>query len=306
MLQLLLPPANRLAQPLPGALSRAFGRADIDRDEDVERALQRAFPAPAMPWPVAALSRLADAAAPDIARHGWLRADPALIQPDLAGARLMAIGGSLPLTARDVDAFLPDLQPLFAADGFVLDAPVPQRWYLRLPASTALPDFPSPEAALGEDPFDHPPTGAPALVRRWRVLANEAQVVLHNHPHNARRRAAGLPAVNSLWFHGGGGLPDAATSRFPTVLSDDPLLHGLAKLAKVDAQPIPGRLAAMPEPALVDLRAVPPTRLVDAWLLPALARGGRQCWSFEGGPGVRLAGAQRLRVWRRPLARLPA
>lgn len=306
MLQLLLPPATRLPQPLPATLAAALGRADIDPGDDAGRALQRAFPGLASPWPVAALTRLADTGDPDIASHGWLRADPALIQPDLAGARLMAVSASLPMASQDVEALLPALQPLFADDGFVLDAPHPQRWCLRLPAETALPGFSPLEAALGEDPFDHPPTGDAALVRRWRVLANEAQVILHNHPHNARRRAAGLPAVNSLWFHGNGRLPDAVATSFPTIVSDDPLLHGLARLAKVEARPVPETFRAMPEPALLDLRAIPASQLTGSWLLPALAQRGLQRWSFEGGPSVLLAPAQRLRVWRRPLAKLPA
>ena len=306
MLQLLLPPAARLPQPLPAALAAAFGRADIDRDDNVGRALQRAFPGLPTPWPVAALTRLADRGDADIKGHAWLRADPALIQPDMAGARLMATGGLLPMREQDVDAFLPALQPLFEDGGVLLDAPHPQRWYLRLPAGTPLPAFSSPEQALGEDPFDHPPRGDAALVRGWRVLANEAQVILHNHPHNARRRAAGLPPVNSLWFHGGGRLPDAVASTFPTIVSGDPLLRGLARLARVEVLPVPQAPVAMPNPALVDLRAIPAPQLVDARLLPALVRQGPQRWSFEDGPGVWLAPAQRLRVWRRPLSTLPA
>lgn len=306
MLQLLLPPAARLPQPLPAALARAFGRAGIDRADNLASALQRAFPGLPMPWPVAALTRLADVDDDQLRDHAWLRADPALIQPDMAGARLMATGAMLPLTQADVDALLPALRPLFGDAGFALDAPHPQRWYLRLAANTPLPAFPAPEAALGEDPFDHPPQGDAALVRRWRVLANEAQVVLHNHPHNARRRAAGLPPVNSLWFHGGGRLPDSAASTFPTLLSADPLLRGLATLANVAAHPLPNAFSAMSDSALVDLRALPAARLVEDWLLPALSHRGPQRWSFEDGPGVWLAPSQRLRVWRRPLARLPA
>ncbi|GAB1407448.1 hypothetical protein MASR1M8_13670 [Thermomonas brevis] len=306
MLHLLLPPAARLPQPLPDAVAAALGRADIDRGDSAGAALRHAFPGVATPWPVAALSRLADADDPGIAEHAWLRADPALIQPDMAGARLMATGAMLPMQAADVDAFLPALRPLFGDAGFALDAPHPQRWYLRLPAGTPLPHFPSPDEALGADAFDHQPSGDPVLVRRWRVLANEAQVVLHNHPHNARRRAAGLPPVNALWLHGAGRLPQAATSVYPTVVSTDPLLKGLARLAKVEASPPPETFAPMPTDALLDLRAVAPARLAQDWLLPALERGGEQHWTFADGPGIALRPGQRWRFWRRPLAKLPA
>jgi hypothetical protein len=46
----------------------------------------------------------------------------------------------------------------------------------------------------------------------WRHAINEAQMVLHAHPVNQARQAAGQPVVNSLWPWGGGRLP-AATHR---------------------------------------------------------------------------------------------
>lgn len=306
MLQLLLPPAARLAQPLPAPLADALGRADIDSGDDAGQALRRAFPGLPAPWPLAALTRLTDAPDGDIRDHAWLRADPALIQPDMAGARLMATGTMLPLDADDAAAFLPDLRPLFDDADFVLDAPHPRRWYLRLPFGTPLPAFAPPDEALGADAFEHQPQGDAALVRRWRVLANEVQVVLHNHPYNARRRAAGLPPVNALWFHGNGPLPDAATSVFPTILSDDPLLTGLARLAKVTASPLPGTFADMSTSALIDLRRVTPSTLVQDWLLPALRQGGRQRWTCADGPSFLLQPGQRWRLWRRPRATLSA
>lgn len=306
MLQLLLPPAARLPQPLPAPLAAALGRADIAHGQGTDQALREAFPGLPEPWPVAALARLFDAAdEPGIGNYAWLRADPALIQPDMAGARLMATGAMLSLSWADVDAFLPALRPLFGDAGFALDAPHPGRWYLRLPRGTPLPTFASPDDALGADAFDHQPQGDPARVRRWRVLANEVQVILHNHPHNARRRAAGLPAVNALWFHGAGHLPQAGTSRFPTLHSDDPLLHGLARLAKLVAMPLAQTFAPMPTPALLDLRAVPPARLAQDWLLPALAQGGSQRWAFADGMTLALQPRHRWRLWRRPLAMLP-
>ena len=306
MLQLLLPPAARLPQPLPAALAAALGRADIDPQDTVAQALRRAFPQPPSPWPAAALTRLADAGGSDIGQHAWLRADPALIQADMVGARLMAAGAMLPLTDEDASAFLPALRPLFGDAGFALDASHPQRWYLRMPPGTPLPGFPLPEEALGADVFDHQPFGDAALVRRWRVLANEVQVVLHNHPRNAARRAAGLPAVNALWFHGAGRLPTFASSTFPTVLSDDPLLQGLARIANVDASPPRDAFVRIPTPALLDLRAVAPARLVQDWLLPALAQGGGQRWTFADGPAFVLHPRQRWRFWRKPVAGLAA
>src|SRR3546814_15930088 len=68
-------------------------------------------------------------------------------------------------------------------------------------------------------------------MRRWRSLLNEAQIILHNHPWNARRAAAGKPPVNSLWFWGGGMLPDSVATHQGQVASDDVLLQALASNA---------------------------------------------------------------------------
>ena len=40
-----------------------------------------------------------------------------------------------------------------------------------------------------------------------RMLLNEVQVLLHQHPLNAARQTRGLPPVNSVWFWGAGRLP---------------------------------------------------------------------------------------------------
>src|SRR3546814_1479129 len=48
-----------------------------------------------------------------------------------------------------------------------LEISTPDRWHLRLPPDTPLPDFAAPEQALGEDLAQHLPQGAQG--RRWRV-----------------------------------------------------------------------------------------------------------------------------------------
>jgi hypothetical protein len=128
------------------------------------RAADRHFTVAAPQWPVAALTRQRDVG--DAAGASWLRADPACMVPDMHGARMMAYGETLRPTLADCLALLPVLQPLFADAGFVLDAPDPSRWYLRLPIDLALPDFDSPDEVLGDDLFSHLPEGEGG--RRWR------------------------------------------------------------------------------------------------------------------------------------------
>ena len=81
----------------------------------------------------------------------------------------------------------------------------------------------------------------------WRRLINETQVILHNHPVNAAREAAGWPTANSLWPWGAGPLPALAAAPAPQLHADQPLALGLARLAGMAAAPLPrGFDAAVP------------------------------------------------------------
>lgn len=163
----------------------------------------------------------------------WLCADPAWIQPDMSGARLLACG-QLPLSMEEAEALAEPLQPVFADQGIKLVISSPQRWHLRVPADMPLPRFAAPEQALGEDLYEHLPQGLEG--RRWRVLFNEVQVLLHQHPGNIARRERGLPPVNSLWFWGGGVLPSRIDTALRGVIGEDLLLLALAHRAGIPAQ----------------------------------------------------------------------
>ena len=307
-LTLLLPATSRFAGvALPPMLARALGRADLVAHESGEDAqLARHFTLLPNRWARAALTRVVDGGIEDARLSGWLRADPAYIRPDLNGARLLATGDTLGIDANDVEALLPALRPLFGDTGFMLDAPHPGRWYLRLSRESKLPAFATPSQALGEDVFEHIPGGAEA--RRWRVLSSEAQVVLHNHPHNAARAARGKPPINSLWFWGGGVLPDHVTSTSLTLFSDDPLLHGLAAVGKLVPMPLDA-FTDFDADALVDLRAMRDTRaLVRALMPPAAACAARRevVFDFADGQALTMQPGQRWRFWRSPMATLGA
>lgn len=296
---LLLPARSRFpASPLPDDVARALGRAERSRVDAGERAqLQRHFQLQPADWPVAALTRQLDVG--DAHDGVWLRADPANVVPDMHGARMMGHGDTLRLGADDVVALLPALQPLFAGYGFTLDAPTPSRWYLRLPPGTTLPTFAAPDDVLGDDLFDHLPEGDAG--RRWRALLTEAQVVLHQHPWNAQRVAAGNRAVNSLWFWGGGELPGAVRTAHAQVRSRDALLQALAKAAGVQAD------GEQQVDALVDLRQLRSLEQLgnDAIrpLLSALQRGElrRLVLDFEDGARFELDKGQRWRFWKKPV-----
>ncbi len=301
---LLLPGAGRFAgQPLSDPVAAALGRAQRMGDGAPGRRAQlgRHFRLVPDHWPVAALTRDADAG--DAAGSAWLRADPCHVRPDINGARLLAVGDALALDAADVEALLPALRPLFGDAGVPIDAPVPARWYLRLPHESKWPAFSSPDDALGADLFEHLPLAGDA--RRWRSLLSEAQVVLHNHPWNAQRAARGLPVVNSLWFWGGGVLPDHVESPHSRYSGDDETGIALAHAAGILGAP-QQCFASGEADAVYDLATCRDLAALERdWLQPALSalRSGdlQELW-IDTADGLRwsLARGQRWRWWRRP------
>lgn len=156
-----------------------------------------------------------------VRREGIILADPA--RPDL--------------TAGEAAALIAAVQPLFAGWGEI-SASAPDRWELRLARPLALDTQPLDEA-IGQPVSPGLPGGTDG--REWRRLIAEAQTVLHAHPLNRERDAAGRPTISSVWPWGQGRLPATAASSFAAVWSDDPVIAGLCSLTGSNCRPLPGR-----------------------------------------------------------------
>ncbi|WP_238376602.1 phosphoglycerate mutase [Luteimonas abyssi] len=310
-LTLLLPAGDAFgAQRLPEPIARALGRADLETVGEAGEADQLRRHVDVVPrgWPVAALTRQRDAG--DAAGATWLRADPAWIRPDINGARLLGVGDALGLDAADAEALLRPLKPLFGDAGVPIDAPVPGRWYVRLPAGATPPVFAGPDEALGADVFEVLAEGAEA--RRWRSLLSEAQIVLHNHPVNAQRADRGAPPVNSLWFWGGSRLPDRVTARAARLLSADEALRAIAAAGGAMTEEVDRLAWPLGADTLVDLRTVRDLRmLAETWWIPALDALRARTLSalvldLADGRRFTIRQRQRWRFWRRARGTLGA
>jgi hypothetical protein len=193
--------------------------------------------------PVAAVTRLADTGAAD---RAWrLRADPVSLQPQRDHLVLLD-SATLDISRDEADALVAEINTLLAADGWKLEAPHPQRWYLCPGRPLALATVP-PGTVIGRDIRGHLPVGEAA--RAWQARLSEIQMMLHMHPVNQRREADGLWTINSLWLWGGGELPARCSSRFTMVVADEPLVKGLAELCRMPWTPVPEQ----PGPWLAEL-----------------------------------------------------
>jgi hypothetical protein len=225
------------------------------------------------------------------------------VRPDLGGARLLAVG-ELGLSSAEAAALCRSLAPLFGDAGMELSAPHPDRWYLRLPIGAPTPRLVPPWRALGDDLRVHLPQGPEAA--RWLRLQNESQVVLHAHPVNARRAAAGLPAVNSLWFWGAGARPARVGAQLDRLASEDVLLRALGLAAGIAVErELPADAAGH---VLLDLRPLRDVAILESrWLAPAwqALRGGgigSLRLLFADGAAWSLSRAAAWMFWRRPAA----
>jgi len=186
--------------------------------------------------PVAALTHAVDA---ETGSGYWLRADPCYMRAD--NNRVLMMGNAfLNIDPSEADALAHELAPLFRAYDWQFSAPWPKRWYLRLPADPGI-SWHSLSAVCGQDIHRFLPghTTAGTDAKLWRRILNEAQMILHHSPVNHEREARGDLPVNSLWFWGGGTLPQISSTRFAQVWSNGALEQGLAKHFALPCAPSP-------------------------------------------------------------------
>lgn len=255
------------------ALEKWLARADLERSEAVGAAgwLAERFALPSPPA-VAAIALAGE----EEARPGeWLRADPIHLRID--GDSLVVHDASILDVRRDeADALVAALQSLFAEDRLRFHAAAPDRWYVEVPRGELPATVPLDEAR-GRNAFGLLPTGGGRI--NWKSALTEAQMVLAAHEVNARREAAGEPAVNSVWFWGEGTTPASLARPYAAVHARDAFARGLARLSGAALPPLPSRLASVDlvgeaEEALVvlDDLAAPLRRVeVDRWRAAAHA-----------------------------------
>lgn len=251
--------------------------------------------------PAAALRHLCHG--DDAATGAWLCADPAWVRSEATGARLMACPVD-DVSAADADELAMALRPLFN-EAAALAVDTPSTWNLRLAGETRVAAFTDPADALGASLIDVLPEGEAG--RAWRRLFNEVQILLHAHPVNARRTAAGKVPVNALWFWGEGALPDSVETGLRHVASTDDVLRGLARMAgAIRIEPLPQALEAAGKAGdvLLDLQMPDGLDGISDWL-PSFRRWLREkrfrgiSLVFASGEHFRVRHAHRLRFWRK-------
>ena len=189
-------------------------------------------------WPAAPYTLLADGGTPE--RRFWLRADPVHLRLG-RDTLTFADSATFDVSRAESEALVETLNRHFG-DAMLFYPVQPARWYCRLQEAPDIHTTP-PSAAREDLIGGNLPSGPDAM--RFHALMNEAQMLLHEHPVNAEREARGEPALNSVWFWGGGVMAAAKDRPFSSVFGDDPLARGLALAAGIPARALPKDAGAM-------------------------------------------------------------
>ncbi len=199
---------SRLATPALDALlagSHEFERIEGDEwtlNAPHERALAKALgwrvdnaDAP-LPW----AARQAAADGIETGTTAWGLITPAHWRVG-ADAIHLADPRSLGLDEPTSRALFEAVRPLFESEGMTLVCGAPLRWYASHEDFAAMPTA-SLDRVVGRSIERWLPTAPSA--QRVRRLQNEVQMLLHTHPVNVDREAAGTLTVNSFWLSGCG------------------------------------------------------------------------------------------------------
>lgn len=241
---------------------------DPDRTLDTLALIAAGLPATTAVAPLAALGAGFDARGAHV-----LRADPLAL---VAGRDDVLLTGRIDdLTASDADALRTMLDAHFADDGLAFHAPRPDAWFATSTANVPVETTPLRSVSGALQPFL--PRGAHG--RTWRRWLSEMQMLLHAHPVNVAREAAGRAPVTGIWIADGGVLPAGTAPLLPTLhatsRAEGDVVRGLAALGDATAHALPATFAGLADgDALVVTDPVDTAealaRLERDWLAPAV------------------------------------
>jgi hypothetical protein len=240
----------------------------------------------------------------------WLRAQPIHFAAGLDRLTTIPLHGAARMSAAERKSLAPTFVDHLQSTGFELHDGADGEWLLRseapLQVQTVTPEFAAANPAEEVLPRGHDARGL-------RRLMTEMQMLLHEHPVNARRQQLGLPALNAIWLHGEGMLSDvsahASAQTLPAGRGDDVFFRGIYRLhdQPLNSQPADAAslLAQIDGPAVACIDVTSAEVLEKQWLAPltrALRSGviAKLIVMFDGWQVVTDRAAL-FKLWRRDL-----
>jgi len=188
-------------------------------------------------WPVAPIMQRMDCPGQciEFVNDYWLRADPVHLRIE-QNHIMLADRFMFQITQEEVLQFSEAINQTLVQSNITVLPLNPYRWYIRLPCAPELHTH-TLNAATCNNINHLMPTGKDGIT--WHKITNEIQMLLHDHPLNQERAVRDQLAINSLWFWGGGFLPQSASSPYSTVWSNDHFAQALALLCDINHRKLP-------------------------------------------------------------------
>jgi hypothetical protein len=180
-------------------------------------------------WPAAPFSLLAEGGSPG--SGAWICADPVHLRIN-RNQLILADCTQFRIARDEAEGLAGSINSHFG-DSLVVYPMQAHRWYARL---LACPDIETtPLSSVRGGAIEASLAVGPDAMR-WHSLANELQMLLHDHPVNLAREQKGELPVNSVWLWGAGQLPQPSIRPFQFVAASNPLARGLAQVSGAQAQ----------------------------------------------------------------------
>ncbi len=176
-------------------------------------------------WPIAPITLNAeDSNVLSTKNEFWMRADPVHLRIE-QNHILLADNQVFNISIKESTQLADTLNDHFANRGLEFLLMNHDRWYIKL---TKTPDMKTCELShiTGKNINDFLPSGEDSIF--WHHIFNEIQMLFHEHPVNLARLTRKELPINSVWFWGGGVMPESCRSPFLQIWGDELLSHALA------------------------------------------------------------------------------
>lgn len=176
-------------------------------------------------WPVAPVMLHADA--PGLLKSDkdfWMRADPVHLRIE-QNHIMLADSQAFQISGQEAEEITRSLNDSLGDPGFSFMPLHPNRWYIRTAQAPEMQTCTLSQVTC-RNINHYLPTGSDSI--RWHKIFNEIQMLLYDHPVNQSRESRGELTVNSVWFWGGGVMPQAILSPYTHIWSNNDLASALA------------------------------------------------------------------------------
>ncbi|MCP5241825.1 MAG: phosphoglycerate mutase [Burkholderiales bacterium] len=169
----------------------------------------------------------------------WLRADPVHLRVE-QNHIMLADSNVFELTQDEAVQYTSAINQCLNDELLIVLPFHSSRWYIRLKDRPEIHTH-TLSSATCQNINNLLPTGNDS--GKWRKMFNEIQMLLHDHPLNLERAARNQIVINSVWFWGGGLLPQSIQPVYSNIWSDEPFSRALADFSLTPYKRLPDNIA---------------------------------------------------------------